>query len=215
MSPLAVSPFWFSLSISLYPLPPIFSHSPHGLLFSFSSSFDSSNPPCHPIYKYFSVNIGTEKSPKVTLWQANQALVPWHHSHPSGTLIWFQRPFAFHLWLSKVINLPCFPRRCCLTTESQPCKRKEQQRKWAMAFWSDGCEQMIWTGNIQCLKCTLYIWVNSVYLAKHFFFTPWQRCRLIASCAHRQHFFALIFVLTYFLVLILTPYFVLALHTAI
>lgn len=139
--------------------------SPHGLLCSFSPCFHSSSSPCHPVYMSIPLNMGTEKGPKVTLWQANQALVFWHHSHPSGTLIWFQRPFAFHLWLSKVINLPYFPRRCWLTTENQPCKRKEQHKKWATAFWF---EQMLWTVNTQCLKCALCTCANSVYLVSHF-----------------------------------------------
>lgn len=131
------------------------SFSPHGLLCSFSPSFHSSIPPCHPAYTSVPVNMGSEKGPKVTLWQA---LVYWHHSHPSGTLIWFQRPFAFHLWLSKVINLPCFPRQCWLTTGSQPRKRKEQQRKWAAAFWF---EQMIWAENVQYVRCTLRCMVRN------------------------------------------------------
>lgn len=129
------------------------------------------------------LNMGTEKGPKVTLWQANQALVFWHHSHPSGTLIWFQRPFAFHLWLSKVINLPYFPRRWWLTTENRPCKRKEQHKKWATAFWF---EQMLWTVNTQCQKCPLCTCANSVYLVSHFF-NAWQMWKLLnANTTHAQ-----------------------------
>lgn len=172
---------WFSLSIRLHPLLPIFSLFPSWLAVFFFSFFHSSNPPCHPMYTSIPVNMGTEKGLKVTLWQANQAFVFWHHSHPSGTLIWFQRPFAFHLWLSKVINLPRFPRRCWLTMESQPRKRKEQQRNWAMAFWF---EQMISTGNIQYLKCTcLHVEIKCFWSA--IFFNAWQICGLINT--HTLH----------------------------
>ncbi len=113
---------------------------------AFFFPFHSSNPSCHPIYTSMPVNMATEKGPKVTLWQANQALV----------FLPLLTPIRDFNMISKAICIPfvaiesyqsaSFPLAMLTDCWKSARKRKEQRQKMSKSILKH-------SKNIQSLKC--------------------------------------------------------------